>query len=248
MSNEKAMWIKDPSKGTEEAITGMVRCIITGRPMPKEKARRGFTVRPSIRTLIKTKCPGFNEDSWINVDELKKFKLEYVHELAKNTGIKPELAEFMAKTVAEHAFLSNTYVDSLKEDIHKSTILELLADNVARFLGSWRFLSVFILSIIGWTIAMRFIPIDAYPYQFLNLLLGIFAACSAPLILISQNRELDRDRKRLLNDFKVNLKNEFELMIIREKVDHIINAQNPSILESLEMLSEDIDSLKNKDS
>lgn len=221
-------------------MNGNIVCSITGNRVDQKRARKGFTVRPSIQKLIKEVCPTFDNDSWISEIELKKFKLKYIQDSAREEGFKSEIATFVAKSVANHDFLSKTYLDTAEQP----TKVQDFTNKIANFMGSWLFVRWFVYFVLIWIAGNITTRVDPYPFQFLNLVLGIMAALSAPLILMAQNREQEDDRKRAENDFKVNLKNEFELMIIREKIDHVINVQNPHIHESLKMLAQDIEELK----
>ena len=223
-----------------------VRCELTGELISKNLARKGFTIRPSIMKLVQKECPSFGSDSWIKNEKLKQFKLEYVQNSAREEGFKTEIAEFIAANVANHDFLAHTYLDTVDQKEEKSTA-EMIADKVATFMGSWTFIGAFIIFVIAWGAlnTLTHFVLDPYPFQFLNLILGVFAALSAPLIMMSQNKEQAEDRKRAKTDFMVNLKSEFELRILREKIDHVIHQQNPHILDTLEMIAEDIDDIKN---
>jgi len=98
-----------------------------------------------------------------------------------------------------------------------------LADRVAQFGGSWTFISLFGVSLAGWTILNTEIlgktAFDPYPYIFLNLMLSMLAAIQAPIILMSQNRQSVRDRQMAAHDYEVNLKAEIEIMALHEKMD-----------------------------
>jgi len=74
-------------------------------------------------------------------------------------------------------------------------------------------------------------PFDPYPFILLNLILSSLAAIQAPIIMMSQNRKEDKDRKRSEYDYKVNLKSELEIRIINEKIEHLINHQTQRLLE-----------------
>ncbi|MEO7411101.1 MAG: DUF1003 domain-containing protein [Sphingomicrobium sp.] len=110
---------------------------------------------------------------------------------------------------------------------------ERLADQVAQFGGSWAFISLFILGLTGWIIANLILSLhfgssfDPYPFIFLNLVLSMVAALQAPIILMSQNRQADRDRAAAGLDYEINLKSELEIMALHDKldalrVDHIV--------------------------
>ncbi|UPG91871.1 DUF1003 domain-containing protein [Luteibacter aegosomaticola] len=105
---------------------------------------------------------------------------------------------------------------------------ERLADKVSRFGGSWTFILVFIGVLVAWTLLNSFLlhrPFDPYPYIFLNLLLSMLAAIQAPVIMMSQNRQAEKDRMDATNDYKVNLKAEIEIMGLHEKLDQMRNDQ-----------------------
>jgi uncharacterized membrane protein len=216
----------------------IVKCAVTGEELPKEHARQGFTIRPSIMKLIREQVPDFDKESWITAKKLREFKTQYVHNSIGEEGFKTEIGAFIAKAVAEHDFLSHTYLNTLNQEQRERTF----ADKVADWMGSWTFIYTFLAFVGIWGVVnvTGLSKLDPYPFQFLNLVLGVIAALSAPLIMMSQNREMKDDRARALNDFKVNLKNEFELMIIREKIDHVIHQQMPHLLETIEMLDEDV--------
>jgi uncharacterized membrane protein len=107
----------------------------------------------------------------------------------------------------------------------KQTLRDRLSDQVARFGGSWTFITIFIGVLIAWvsfnTIALpRYLQtFDPYPYIFLNLILSMVAAFQAPIILMSQNRQAMRDRLAAGLDYEVNLKAEIEIMALHDKLD-----------------------------
>ena len=107
----------------------------------------------------------------------------------------------------------------------RHTWRERLSDQVARFGGSWTFITIFIGVLIAWvfvnTIALPgyLQTFDPYPYIFLNLILSMVAALQAPIILMSQNRQAMRDRLAAGLDYEVNLKAEIEIMALHDKLD-----------------------------
>ncbi|HEY4090650.1 MAG TPA: DUF1003 domain-containing protein [Luteibacter sp.] len=105
---------------------------------------------------------------------------------------------------------------------------ERLADKVSRFGGSWTFILTFIGILVVWTGLNAWLlhkPFDPYPFIFLNLLLSMLAAFQAPVIMMSQNRQAEKDRMDATNDYKVNLKAEIEIMGLHEKLDQMRNDQ-----------------------
>ena len=100
-----------------------------------------------------------------------------------------------------------------------------VADRVARFGGSWTFILLFVGTMAVWVVANTVIltrygtPFDAYPFIFLNLVLSMIAALQAPLIMMSQNRQAERDRMAASLEYEVNMKAELEIMALHEKLD-----------------------------
>ncbi len=101
---------------------------------------------------------------------------------------------------------------------------ERLADRVADIGGSWSFIIGFMVALLGWMawniLTRGFgLSFDPYPFIFLNLMLSTLAAIQAPIIMMSQNRAAQRDRKAAEHDYLVNLRAELEIMHLHDKVD-----------------------------
>jgi CRP/FNR family transcriptional regulator, cyclic AMP receptor protein len=98
-----------------------------------------------------------------------------------------------------------------------------LADRLADFVGSWKFVISFLGGIGLWCILniiqFAFAPFDSYPFAFLNFVLALVASLQAPLIMMSQNRAQTKDRLRAEQDYQVNLKSELMLQQLHEKID-----------------------------
>ncbi|WP_312588163.1 DUF1003 domain-containing protein [Comamonas terrigena] len=105
------------------------------------------------------------------------------------------------------------------------------ADAVAAFGGSWTFVLLFFLTMLVWMglntalLVLRGHTFDPYPYILLNLVLSMLAAIQAPIILMSQNRQSEKDRIRGEHDYEVNLKAELEIMLLHEKLDDLQQKQ-----------------------
>lgn len=116
-----------------------------------------------------------------------------------------------------------------KELCKTLTLGERMADQIAKFAGSWSFLALFSCVILIWAIMNSKLvfdnPLDPFPYVFLNLVLGCLAAIQAPIIMMSQNRESQKDRLRSENDYLINLKSEIILEDLHIKIDEIIREQ-----------------------
>ena len=106
----------------------------------------------------------------------------------------------------------------------KETFGQKLADKIAHLGGSWSFIIIFIILLIAWMWFNLFTPnsIDPYPFILLNLILSWVAAIQAPIIMMAQNRQEQKDRQRNENDYKVNLKTEIIIQDLHNKLDLII--------------------------
>lgn len=120
---------------------------------------------------------------------------------------------------------SKISVDPSKEKI---TIGQRAADSIAKFAGSWAFIFSFTGALVLWMIVNVLLAakaFDPYPFILLNLVLSCVAAIQAPLIMMSQNRQEEKDRRRAENDYKVNLKTEIMIEDIYDKVNAVLARQ-----------------------
>lgn len=111
----------------------------------------------------------------------------------------------------------------------KSTLGQRAADTIAQFAGSWAFIFSFTGVLILWMIVNAVLAakaFDPYPFILLNLVLSCVAAIQAPLIMMSQNRQEEKDRRRAENDYKVNLKTEIMIEDLYDKVNAILAKQS----------------------
>ena len=110
----------------------------------------------------------------------------------------------------------------------KSTLGQRAADAIAKFAGSWAFIFSFTGVLILWMVVNTLLAakaFDPYPFILLNLVLSCVAAIQAPLIMMSQNRQEEKDRRRAENDYKVNLKTEIMIEDLYDKVNLILAKQ-----------------------
>jgi uncharacterized membrane protein len=135
-------------------------------------------------------------------------------------------------TIAEHRHVTRNINRTVEE---AETSGERIADQVARFGGSWTFIILFVAFLAVWivlnTVLLSRERFDSYPFIFLNLMLSMVAALQAPIILMSQNRQAARDRIAAALDYEVNLKAELEIMALHEKLDALRIARVEELLE-----------------
>ena len=140
------------------------------------------------------------------------------HELAANEAS-------VVRSAAERRPISEDVNEAFDD---RQSFGDRLADRVAEFGGSWTFLIAFGLFLVTWTLlnlVLRRDAFDPYPFIFLNLMLSMIAAAQAPIIMMSQNRQAQKDRLDAGNDYQVNLKAEIEIMALLEKVEHLTARQ-----------------------
>jgi uncharacterized membrane protein len=111
-----------------------------------------------------------------------------------------------------------------------------ISDKVANFGGSWRFIIIFSSIIVVWvlfnTLLSDKVEFDPYPFILMNLFLSAIAALQAPIIMMSQNRKEEKDRKRNENDYLINLKAELEVRSLHQKIDLLLEEQIKVLFDS----------------
>lgn len=191
------------------------------------------TIRKAIFDLIKKEHPSFNTNSYISISELNQYRQKYISEyLLNEVGEVGELERDVLESIQNQETLSSKII--LEEATVKLTYGQRLADKIASFGGSWKFIIIFGVFILIWmTINIIFLaskPFDPYPFILLNLILSCLAALQAPVIMMSQNRQEEKDRERSRQDYMINLKSELEIRMLHEKLDHLIINQQHELL------------------
>ncbi len=130
----------------------------------------------------------------------------------------------------------------------QSSFGDRLADAIARVGGSWTFIVTAVLFLVLWTVGNAWLlgreGFDPYPFIFLNLVLSMLAALQAPIIMMSQNRQSERDRLDASHDYEVNLKAEIEIMALHEKLDEMRYSQIVTMREDMAKLGEHLQRLE----
>jgi uncharacterized membrane protein len=129
------------------------------------------------------------------------------------------------------------------------TLGERLSDLVAATVGSWRFILIQSGLLVAWlvaNIASGGNAWDPYPFILLNLMLSFQAAYTAPIIMMSQNRQADIDRIRSIADYQVNIRAEAEISLLHEKIDLLREQQVAELIALLKTSLERIESLENR--
>lgn len=135
-----------------------------------------------------------------------------------------------------HRLLDRDVLDDTDNTEEQASFGQKAADKIARFAGSWTFILTFIVCLLLWMgvniIFLKTKAFDPYPFILLNLVLSCVAAVQAPLIMMSQNRQEEKDRIRAENDYRVNLKTEFIIRDMHKKMDLLIENQKKIINQS----------------
>ena len=164
------------------------------------------------------------------MNPLSRVTVDLAHSLMGNAPSQRQ------KHVAEH-IEANSLIsrDAGELAAQEDNFWDRLADSVARVGGSWPFIGLFILFLAMWVgfnsyVLAKGAAFDPYPYIFLNLILSMVAAIQAPIIMMSQNRQAEKDRIAAAHDYEINLRSEIEILAIQEKLDHLRGEQHERIL------------------
>lgn len=227
---------------------GNVTCQICGKEQKPVEAIPAELVHEPIAELIRKTHPDWSSESYICVSDLNRFREEYVrHILETEQGELSALEEQVLKSLKEEELLSKNINVEFEQ---KLTVGDRLADRIADFGGSWRFLGIFGGILFLWIAMNTFVLVtrrfDPYPFIFLNLVLSCLAAVQAPVIMMSQNRQESRDRLRSEHDYRVNLKAELEIRHLHEKLDYLLRHQWQRLLEIQEIQTELMQELTRK--
>ena len=175
-----------------------------------------------------------------NDEEVKTSRLPYrnIHErgvtvMKENRKLLKEVLKDIRHDMSDEEVL-NLLADSKisvspESEKEKYTLGQRAADVIAKFAGSWAFIFSFTGVLVLWMIVNTLLAakaFDPYPFILLNLVLSCVAAIQAPLIMMSQNRQAEKDRRRAENDYKVNLKTEIMIEDLYDKVNAILAKQS----------------------
>ena len=218
---------------------------ISKQEIQKGEDVKGQDIREGIFNLIKSEFPDFDKDDFITIDELNQYRRLYLTSLI--TQEKGEIAVIdrdVMEAIKNNSILSENIQDEIEADL---TFGQKLADSVAAFGGSWTFIITFFSFILFWIIINIWYlarqPFDPFPFILLNLILSCLAAIQAPIIMMSQNRQEQKDRQRSEHDYKINLKAELEIKLLSEKIDHLLAHQNKKLLEIQEVQTDYLEDL-----
>lgn len=218
---------------------------ISQHKIAKGEEIKGEDIREGVFNLIKASFPNYSKDHYISISELNQYRRLYLTSLIiEERGELATIDQDVINAIKNNAILSENIQDEIESEL---TVGEKLADKVAAFGGSWIFILLFFSFILLWIFINIWIfttkPFDPYPFILLNLLLSCLAAIQAPIIMMSQNRQEQKDRIRGEHDYKINMKAELEIKLLSEKIDHLLVQQNKKLLEIQEVQTDYLEDL-----
>ena len=208
------------------------RSDLSGKEFPENEKISAKNLRQSLLHFINKTHPNFSKSCFLSIEEMNDYREKYISEfLNKKLGNLTEVEKQVIQSVSKNTMIST----EVEEDEQEITFGQKLADKVAEFGGSWGFIIFFMSFLVVWILLNVFWlsnnGFDPYPFILLNLILSCIAAIQAPVIMMSQNRQEEKDRERAKKDYKINLKSELEIRELHEKIDHLIIHYQQDLLE-----------------
>lgn len=222
---------------------------ISNIEFPEKQRIYGKSIHDPILSLIIKDYPSFSDADCIAFEELNDYRQKYISNyLSTEIGMLSDLEKNVITSLKE----DKSIVSIVEDEVETRNFGQKIADKVADFGGSWTFIISFMLFIGIWIISNVYILMnkgfDPYPFILLNLILSCIAALQAPVIMMSQNRQEEKDRNRAKKDYMINLKSELEIRMIHDKIDHLIMHQQQELIEiqkvQIEMMNDILNQTK----
>ncbi|MES2656375.1 MAG: DUF1003 domain-containing protein [Bacteroidota bacterium] len=208
-------------------------CSVNGKVYLPHELKPNFSVASPMAAFIKKQGYELNPDGYISheaYNAMKKLQLQEL--LAKENGELNALQKDVLASFDDQDLMTTDVDENFDTSL---TFGQKISDKIAAFGGSWKFIIIFFAIILLWMFVNAILlskqAFDSYPFILLNLVLSCLAAIQAPIIMMSQNRQEERDRLRSKNDYKINLKAELEIRMLHEKIDFILNHQGQHLHE-----------------
>jgi uncharacterized membrane protein len=223
-------------------------CQVCGKHKKPSEVIPAELIREPMIEIIRKTHPNFSSSGFICISDLNHFRAKYVEDIIlRDRGEVTALEKQVVKSLEKEGLLSEN-VNILFD--RRLTFGERVADKLADYAGSWRFIGIFFALLISWivinSVVLIWKPFDPYPFILLNLILSCLAAIQAPVIIMSQNRQEVKDRLKAENDYRVNLKAEVEIRHLHEKMDHLLINQWQRLLEIQEVQTELMEEVASK--
>jgi uncharacterized membrane protein len=208
-------------------------CPVCKIKYPPFETLSGRAIRPGLLPFIVALSPGWTLDQDICLHCLNKARSGFVEKsLVEEIGGLSDVEKEVIESIRNHELVAENPIDVLEEGL---TFGEKASDKIAAIGGSWSFIIGFSIVLLTWIIINTVVlwqkPFDPYPFILLNLVLSALAAIQAPIIMMSQNRQDAKDRKRTEMDYKTDLKAELEIRHLHIKMDQLLTQQWHRLLE-----------------
>ncbi len=206
---------------------------ISRKSFPVSMQVKFHSVDNLILEIIHQKYPEFSAGDSLSIHELNEFRRDYItSKIIAEFGAVNQLKQQVIDSIQSDSLVS---ADDAQTDETQLSWAQQLSDKVAAFGGSWTFIIAFLVGMLLWMSINTFwffhVTFDPFPFIFLNLILSCIAALQAPIIMMSQNRQEEKDRERAKKDFRVNLKSELEIRLLHNKLDHLMMHQQQELIE-----------------
>lgn len=190
-------------------------------------------IRNSVLDTICKKYPGINTSGYICYPDLREIRSEHIEKLlTEDKGALSKHEREVLESLAHQDIRAENVNKMFERDL---SFGEKMADRVAKFGGSWKFIIAFLVVLVGWMIFNSLYlyndAFDPYPFILLNLVLSCLAAIQAPIIMMSQNRQAEKDRLQANEEYCTNLKAELEIQQLHSKLDIFMKHQWESLIE-----------------
>ncbi|MEN9610279.1 MAG: hypothetical protein RLZZ628_1093 [Bacteroidota bacterium] len=215
-----------------------MQCYVSKQDYDGAEVRVGAAVRQPIFNLIKKDFPNFTTSDYISIESLNIYRQQYIEQIINNDNDETTaLEKQIIKSLTDHEIIAHQLLNDEQVPL---SFGQRLSDKIALFGGSWTFIISFFLFLMCWMLINSVVKngFDTYPFIFLNLILSCLAAIQAPIIMMSQNRQSEKDRLHAYSDYKTNLKSEVEIRMLHEKIDHLMNYQGQKLLEIQQIQAE----------
>ena len=205
-------------------------------------------IRPAIIKIIQNTYPDIRDTGYICYDDLSIFRNKYIQQmLEEEKGELTALDQSVVQSFKDNEILAKNIEAEYEEKLKPG---ERIADKIATYGGSWKFIVTFAIILTIWVIINSAVlllkPFDPYPFILLNLILSCLAAIQAPVIMMSQNRQETKDRARSEHDYQINLKAELEIRNLHQKIDHLLTHQWERLVQIQQVQLEMMEELKSR--
>ncbi|WP_084268455.1 DUF1003 domain-containing protein [Allorhizobium undicola] len=211
------MTVIRPSKNAKGGI-----CCLCKKHFERRFLHAVDAQRPALAEMIHAEIGPTEPDALVCENDLARLRREAISKMLEDE--RGELSELDQRVIHDLGTGISTVQQIAQEKDQTIGFGDRAADAVASFGGSWAFILLFIGILVAWmilnTVILASNAFDPYPFILLNLVLSCVAALQAPIIMMSQRRQEEKDRKRAENDYMVNLRAELEIRQLHEKIDH----------------------------